>query len=425
MRILVVGSGGREHALVWKLSQSSRVSQIIAAPGNPGIAEHARLADVAADDVDGLADLARREMVDLVVVGPETPLSLGLADRLAALDIACFGPTKAAARLESSKAFAKAFMERHTIPTADYAAFRDAGAAKAYIADRKGPYVVKASGLCAGKGVVICKTLEEANAEIDAMLSGKYGDASAEIVIEDFLQGEEASVFAVIGRDGRVSLLPPCQDHKRALDGDKGPNTGGMGAYGPTPKVDGLMMKRIADDVVAPTVRGMVKEGMPYLGVLYIGLILTAMGPKVVEFNCRFGDPEAQVLMRLEGGDFAHALSMAAGSGLPYGAFQTDPSARHAVCVVLASKGYPGVYETGAPIAGIEAAELTPGVKVFHAGTTRDKQGRLVSAGGRVLNVTATGPTLREAVQRAYAAVDLIQAPGLYHRKDIAWRALN
>ena len=425
MRILVVGSGGREHALVWKMSQSGRVSQIIAAPGNPGIAEHARLADVEMDDIPGLVALARREMVDLVVVGPEAPLAAGLADRLAEMQIPCFGPTKAAAQLESSKAFAKAFMERHTIPTADYAAFTDAAAAKAYIADRKGPYVIKASGLAAGKGVMILKDLEEAEAEIDAMLSGKFGEASAEIVIEDFLQGEEASVFAVIGKDGRVSLLPPCQDHKRAKDGDKGLNTGGMGAYGPTPKVDGLMMKRIADDIVAPTVRGMAKEGMPYQGVLYIGLIVTAMGPKVVEFNCRFGDPEAQALMRLEGGDFAHALYMAASSGLPHGAFQTDPSARHAVSIVLAAKGYPEDYENGILIGGIEAAELTPGVKVFHAGTIRDKQGRLVSNGGRVLNVTATGPTLREAVGRAYAAVSLIDAPGLYWRKDIAHRALN
>ena len=422
MKVLLVGGGGREHTLAWKLAQSSRLTELIAAPGNPGIARLGRCVGIKDDKIEGLCHLALHERVDLTVVGPELPLSLGLADRLRERGGAVFGPSQAAARIESSKAFAKDLMARYSIPTARYRSFTEIAPARAWCRELGVPLVVKADGLAAGKGVIICRTLEEADAALALCLeSAAFGAAGASVVVEEFMVGEEASFFAIT--DGTAILpLAGAQDHKTVFDGDRGPNTGGMGAYSPAPVLDAAMADRVMAEIVRPTVAALAREGTPFTGFLYVGLMIGSDGPRVVEFNCRFGDPECQVVIPRLGDDLLPILAGAArGGGLP-AALAWKPDA--AVCVVLASGGYPGRYDTGMPITGIEEAEALPGVQVFHAGTAR-RDGALVTAGGRVLGVHATGPDLRAAVETAYAAADRIQFRGKHHRRDIAWRALH
>jgi len=422
MKVLVVGSGGREHALCWKLSQSPKVSGLVCAPGNPGIASYARLAAVAADDVAGLVDLARREGVGLVVVGPEKPLSLGLADALAEAGIPCFGPRKAAAEIEASKAFAKGVMQRAGIPTAAFGVFDDPAAAKRFAAKLEGKVAVKADGLAAGKGVVVCDSVSEADAAIDEMMVDKaFGAAGARVVIEEKLDGEEASVIALV--DGaNLAILAPAQDHKRIFDGDQGPNTGGMGAYSPTPAVDAAMLERVRREVLEPAVRQLASEGRPFVGALYAGLMLTADGPMVIEFNARLGDPETQpILMRLDS-DLFEALHAAATGNLA--GVDLRFSAEPALTVVIAAEGYPGTVRTGDVIEGLEDVPPTDRLVVFHAGTAV-KDGQVVTAGGRVLGVTARGSSVADARERAYDACSRIRFPGLQLRKDIGRRALG
>jgi phosphoribosylamine--glycine ligase len=422
MKILIVGSGGREHALAWKLKQSPRVTEIVCAPGNPGIAGIARCVDVAADDIESQVALARDERPNLVVVGPEVPLVAGLADRLRAIDVPVFGPSAKAAALEGSKGFSKDFMARHRIPTAAYARFTEAKKAKAFLDQLKPPFVLKADGLAAGKGVVIAEDRATAEAEIDAMLGGRFGAASASLVIEEFMAGEEASFFALC--DGETAVpLAGAQDHKRVGDGDVGPNTGGMGAYSPAPILDQAMQQQVMDRIVTPTVRGMAAEGRPYRGVLFVGLMIDGGEARVVEYNCRFGDPECQVIMaRLKDDPLPQLLACATG-GLA-GCKRLERFSDPAVTVVMAAKGYPDAPKKGSVIRGLDAAGAVPHVTLFHAGTAV-KNGEVVANGGRVLNVTATGPTLKQAVESAYAAVDKLDWPEGFCRRDIAWRALK
>jgi phosphoribosylamine--glycine ligase len=422
MNILLVGSGGREHALAWKIAQSPLLKRLVVAPGNPGMKALCETRPVKATDVAGLVALAQEIAADLVVVGPESALELGLADRLADLAIPCFGPTERAAKLETSKAFSKAFAERHGLPTAAFGAFEDAVLAKAFLDRFDAPYVIKADGLAAGKGVVIADSRQEAEAAIDDMLGGKFGQAGARVVIEEFMAGEEASLFAL--SDGQTALLfGAAQDHKRAYDGDKGPNTGGMGTYSPPPALTPALTERARRSLIEPAVAGMAAEGRPYRGVLYAGLMLTGEGPKLVEFNARFGDPECQVLMLRLKSDLVPYLMGAATGRLA----ELDPPQwfdEAAICVVLAAKGYPEAPQTGTIIRGAERA-FGEGVAVFHAGTALGEDGALTAAGGRVLNVCARGRTLKEARERAYAAVDAIDWPGGFCRRDIGWRALS
>ncbi|MEO0982162.1 MAG: phosphoribosylamine--glycine ligase [Pseudomonadota bacterium] len=426
MNVLVIGSGGREHALAWKIAQSPLVDQVHCAPGNPGMNAVGPCFDVAADDLEAQEKLALQIEPDLVVIGPEAPLALGLADRLRARGFDVFGPSAEAARLEASKGFSKDRMAKYGVPTGAYGRFTDAGLAKAFLRTMSPPFVLKADGLAAGKGVVLPETLEEADKAVAEMLAGQFGAASAEIVIEEFLPGEEASVFVLTDGEGFV-CLPAAQDHKRAFDGDKGPNTGGMGAYAPAPVVTPDLMARIETEIAAPMLEGMAADGAPYQGVLYIGLMITAEGPKVVEFNCRFGDPECQVLMAGLAGDIVPALLVCATGGLA----QTDiaplldlENFKPTATVVLATDGYPGPYAKGSIIRGLEAAEAA-GARVFHAGTDVDSDGALIAAGGRVLNVTGSGDTLGQAIAAAYAGVDAIDWPEGVHRTDIGWRALK
>jgi phosphoribosylamine--glycine ligase len=424
MKILIVGSGGREHALGWKLAQSPLVSQLIAAPGNPGLAELGRTVPIKADSAGDLAAFALREQIDLVVIGPEVAAAAGLADSLAKVGVPCFGPSKAAAELEASKAFMKEFCVRHGVPTADYKVFDDAIRAKAYLGGREPPFVIKADGLAAGKGVVIAETRRDADAAIDEILFlRKFGTAGQRIVIEDFLPGEEASFFALC--DGETAIpLVAAQDHKRAYDGDKGPNTGGMGAYSPAPIFTNSVRDQTMARIILPTVRGMKAEGRPFVGVLFAGLMISADGPKLIEFNVRFGDPECQTLMRRLNSDLAPVLLAAAkGELASIAPLQWD--ARPAVTVVYAAQGYPDEPLTGSVIRGLDRAARIEGVEVFLAGARLDDDGTLRAAGGRVLNVTAVGDTLRDAVARAYAAIDAIDWPGGFCRRDIAWRALE
>ena len=422
MNILLVGSGGREHALAWKIAQSPLVKRLVVAPGNPGMETVCENRPVKVTDVTGLVALAQEIAADLVVVGPESALELGLADRLGDLAIPCFGPTERAAKLETSKAFSKAFAERRNLPTAAFGVFEQPGPAKAFLSQFKAPYVIKADGLAAGKGVVIAEDRATAEAAIDDMLGGKFGAAGARVVIEEFMAGEEASLFAL--SDGQTAILfGAAQDHKRAYDGDKGPNTGGMGAYSPPPVVTPELTDQARVLMIDPTVAGMATEGRPYRGVLYAGLMLTAEGPKLVEYNARFGDPECQVLMLRLKSDLVPYLMGAATGRLA----ELDPPQwrdEAAICVVLAAKGYPEAPEGGTPIKGADA-DFGEDVAVFHAGTARGADGALVAAGGRVLNVCARGATLKEARERAYAAVDAIDWPGGFHRRDIGWRALS
>jgi len=421
VKVLVVGAGGREHTFSWKLAQSPRVTELLAAPGNPGIAQHARCLPIKDNEIDALVAAALRERVDLTVVGPELPLALGLADRFRERGLAVFGPSQAAARLESSKAFAKALMARHGIPTARFRAFTAAGTARAWCRELGVPLVVKADGLAAGKGVIICRTLDEADAAVALCLDqGAFGAAGASVVIEEFMEGEEASFFAIT--DGAAILpLASAQDHKTVLDGDRGPNTGGMGAYSPAAVMDTAVTERVMAEIVRPTVAAMAKEGAPFAGFLYVGLMITRVGPRVVEFNCRFGDPECQVVIPRLAADLLPLLdAVARGASIPA---SVPWAPETSVCVVMSSGGYPGTYETGRPISGIADAEALPGVQVFHAGTAL-RDGALVTAGGRVLGVQALGAGVGAAVDAAYAAVARIHFEGAHFRRDIARRAL-
>ena len=419
MRMLIVGGGGREHALAWKIAQSPRVTALFTAPGNPGIARHAVCVPLAADALDGLVAFARRERIDLTVVGPEAPLVAGLADRLLDAGLAVFGPIAQAAAIEGSKAFAKDLMARNAIPTARFATFDDPARARGYCREVGPPLVVKADGLAGGKGAIVCRTLADADEAVaECMERAAFGAAGATVVVEEFLSGEEVSFFALA--NGADALpLAAAQDHKTVFDGDQGPNTGGMGAYSPVASFDAAMERRVMDTIVRPTIAALAKEGAPYRGVLYVGLMLTAEGPKVIEFNCRFGDPECQALVVRVPGDLVPLL-VAAAHGGPWP--EVGPwSTRASVCVVLASGGYPGKYGTGAAIEGVESAETAPGVTVFHAGTAL-REGRLVTAGGRVLGVTAVAGDLATAIARAYGAVGAIRFEGMHYRRDIGRR---
>jgi phosphoribosylamine--glycine ligase len=422
LRVLLVGGGGREHALAWKLAQSPGLGKLYAAPGNPGIARVAECVPTRAEDVEALVALAARERIDLTVVGPEAPLALGLADALRARGGAVFGPSRAAAELESSKAFAKAFFARHGIPTARFQVFDEPAPARRFVQELGGRAVVKADGLAAGKGAVVCRDAGEADRALADMLERRIlGAAGARVVVEELLEGEEVSVFALT--DGRaVCPLASAQDHKAVGDGDRGPNTGGMGACSPAPVLDAALADEVARTVLAPTVAGLAAEGRPYRGVLYAGLMLTSAGPRVLEYNARFGDPECQVqMLRLVDDLLPLCQSVARGEGLP-ASLAWRPGA--AVCVVLASGGYPGDYTTGHPIHGVERAEAHPGVTVFHAGTAR-RDGRLVTAGGRVLGVAALAADMGGAIERAYAAAGEIRFEGLHYRRDVGRRALR
>ncbi len=424
MRILVLGSGGREHAITWALAQSPQRPELFIAPGNPGTAALGTNVPIAANDAANLRKLVRDEGIELVVVGPEQPLVEGVADALRAEGARVVGPSAAAARLEGSKAFAKAFMQRHGIPTAAYRTFsaEQLDEALAYVDRHPEPLVVKASGLAAGKGAIVCATREEARRALRWMMEeGGLDKAGSEVVIEEFMEGEEASVFALTdGRD--YVLLAPAQDHKRIGEGDTGPNTGGMGAYAPAPVVTEEVLARVAREIVEPVLAGMADEGHPYQGVLYCGLMITDEGPKVVEFNCRLGDPEAQVVLPVAEVDWVEVFDRVA-SGQVAG-LSAPPARRAAACVVLASEGYPGSYRKGLPIEGLEAAEAMPDVIVFQAGTRRADDGRLVTAGGRVLGVTAVAESLAAAIRRAYEAVEAIHFEGKYFRRDIGQKGL-
>ncbi|HZQ23122.1 MAG TPA: phosphoribosylamine--glycine ligase [Terriglobales bacterium] len=422
MKILVIGSGGREHALVWKLRQSPRVTAVYCAPGNGGIAQDAECLAADIKIVDSLVAVAQQVQPDLTVIGPELPLSLGVVDEFNRRGWRVFGPTQAAARLESSKAFAKEFMQRHRIPTAHYAMCSSIEEVRDALGHFHTPIVVKADGLAAGKGVVIANSKEEAQAVAAEMLSGKMlGEAGACVLLEECLRGEEVS-FLVFSDGERVAPLVAAQDHKRVGDGDTGPNTGGMGAYSTPSIIDDKMRDWLVVHVARPVVDGMKAEGAEYKGVLYCGLMMTARGPMVLEFNCRFGDPETQpILMRLES-DLVEALEAAVEGRISDGAFRWSSDA--AVCVVLASEGYPGSFEAGKRIIGLEHAAQMDGVKVFHAGTNQ-RDGGFYTSGGRVLGVTSRAPDLEHAAQRAYEAVAQINFEGAHYRKDIAARALS
>ncbi|MFP3896653.1 MAG: phosphoribosylamine--glycine ligase [Anaerolineales bacterium] len=419
MKVLVVGSGGREHTLVWALDRSPQTVEIQIAPGNGGTSQLATNVPIAADDIPALVYHAEEEGVDLVVVGPEVPLSLGLTDAMQDSGIRVFGPTKRAARIESSKAYSKDFMRDHNIPTAPYAIFEDYDRARAYLQEHPAPIVVKASGLAAGKGSIVCQTDEEALQALDEIMRERaFGEAGDLVVIEECLEGEEVSVLAF--SDGQtVAPMVLAQDHKSAYDGDRGPNTGGMGCYAPAPLLDEVMLERVIDEVLQPTVDGLRRMGTPYMGVLYAGLVLSDGGFQVLEFNCRFGDPEAQVILPLLENDLVSVLEACIDGTLDE--VELRWSDKTCVCVVMASGGYPVEYETGYEIEGLE--EDLPNTFVFHAGT-RCEDGRVLTAGGRVLGVTAWDDDLQSAVERAYARADLIHWPNAMMRRDIGAKGL-
>jgi len=425
MKVLVVGGGGREHALAWKLAQSKQVEAVIVAPGNAGTAlePKVRNAPVAAEDVDALLKLAKDEHVGLTVIGPEGPLAAGIVDRFWNSGQRCFGPRKQAARLESSKTFAKEFMARHRIPTAHHASFTDLEEARAYLEEVGAPIVIKADGLAAGKGVVVATTLDEAHAAVTDMLGdGRFGEAGARVVIEEFLTGEEASFIAMVGVDGAILPLATSQDHKTRDDGDKGPNTGGMGAYSPAPVITDAIASRVMNEVLRPVVEGLRAEGVRYLGFLYAGLMIASDGtPKVLEYNCRFGDPETQpVLFRLKS-DLVHLIEAAIDGTLGKTKAEWDP--RPAVGVVMAADGYPGNYRKGDEITGLpDAPSLTS--KVFHAGTGFNASDQIVTRGGRVLCVVGAGDSVKAAQAEAYRVVERIHFKGALYRHDIGYRAI-
>lgn len=425
MNVLLIGSGAREHALAWFLAQSELCSALYAAPGNPGIAECAECVDIAVDDVKGLVAFAKSKAIDLVVVGPEIPLVAGVVDAMEAEGIAAFGPSKAAAQLEGSKAFMKDFAARHKIPTAAYGRFTDVKAAEKFIRETGAPIVVKASGLAAGKGVVIAQSVEEAIEAAADMLSGKaFGDSGKEIVIEEFLDGEELSFFAIADGHDFVPLTS-AQDHKRVGDGDTGPNTGGMGAYSPARLMTWDMGQRILDEIIRPTIAGMKAEGMPFKGILFAGIMVVDGNPVLLEFNTRFGDPECQTVMMRLGSDLLRLLHAAATGNLASVEKEISWFDDVSLCVVMAANGYPGQYVKNSIIRNLNEASRIEGVKIFHAGTARDEAGNIIATGGRVLGVTAVGRTVEEARRRAYQAVDTIDWPEGFCRRDIAWRAVK
>ena len=421
MNILLLGSGGREHALAWKMAASPLADRLFCAPGNAGIAQEAQCVALDLSDHDRIIAFCRNNKIDLVVVGPEAPLCAGIVDDLEAAGIKAFGPTRAAARLEGSKGFTKDLCRDNGIPTAAYQRFDAAAPAKAYVRSRGAPIVVKADGLAAGKGVVVAQSRTEAEAAIDMMFGGGLGEAGGTVVIEEFLDGEDASFFALC--DGTTAIpLGTAQDHKRAFDGDTGPNTGGMGAYAPAPNVDAAMGDRVMAEIIAPTLKAMRAIGAPYKGVLYAGLMITTEGPKLIEYNARFGDPECQVLMLRLKSDLVPALLASRDGQLKSFDLRWDADA--ALTVVMAAKGYPGAYGRGSLIEGLDAAAAVDGVQIFHAGT-KAKDGRILANGGRVLDVSALGKTVREAQARAYEAVSRIHWPEGFCRHDIGWRAVE
>ena len=424
MKILLIGGGGREHALAWKLAQSPKVESILAAPGNPGIAELPKCECVALnlDDLEKVADFAEDNGVDLTVVGPEATLVAGIADVFKRRGLPVFGPSKAAAQLEGSKAFSKELMAKYDIPTAFFKVCEDIETAKAYVEEKGAPIVVKADGLAAGKGVVVAMTKEEALAAIDAMMGDQiFGNAGARVVLEEFMEGEEASLLAFT--DGKTVVpMIAAQDHKRIFDNDEGPNTGGMGTYAPAPVMTDVLRLKATERVLKPVVAAMAEEGTPYQGCLYAGLMINGDSVKVVEFNCRFGDPETQVILPLLDGDLADIMLACATGTLDEVEVAWHDKA--AVCVVMASGGYPGKYENGKEITGLAEANADEATVVFHAGT-KAVDGKIVTAGGRVLGVTSVDKNIRDARDRAYAAVEKVKFDQVFYRKDIAWRALK
>lgn len=422
MKILVIGSGGREHALVWKISQNPKVESIYCAPGNAGTAKLAKNIDIAADDLDRLVDFAENESIDLIVVGPEVPLTMGITDLFEERGLRIFGPSGSAAALEGSKSFSKEIMNRYNIPTASYETFDSRENALDYIEKTGVPIVIKADGLAAGKGVTVAITIEEARKAVNDIMGEKiFGSAGEKIIIEEFMEGEEAS-FLVFTDGKNVVPLPAAQDHKAAFDNDKGPNTGGMGAYSPTPVVTSKMERTILDRIISPTLNGMANEGKPYKGILYAGLMITEQGPKVVEFNCRFGDPECQpILMRMKS-DLVDLMEATIDEKLSN--YVIDWDERAAVCVVMAAGGYPGAYEKGKVIKGLDKLENLDSVIVFHAGT-KINNNSTVTSGGRVLGVTALGEGIKEAIENTYDSVNQIKWDGVYFRNDIGKKALK
>ncbi|MBI5286285.1 MAG: phosphoribosylamine--glycine ligase [Deltaproteobacteria bacterium] len=434
MKLLVIGSGGREHAIVWKMAQSKRVKKIFCAPGNPGIGELAECVNIRADDINGLKAFAVKKGIDLTVVGPELPLTLGIVDGFEEAGLKIFGPSRMAAEIEGSKVFAKNLMQRYGIPTATYHVFDNPDDARVYVEAYPPPMVIKADGLAGGKGVIVCKTREETLSAIELIMREKaFGKAGDRVVIEEFLKGQEASFLALT--DGKTVLpLAPAQDHKAVYDGDKGPNTGGMGAYSPAPSITPRLQDRVMKEIMIPTVEAMKAEGRPYKGVLYAGLMITKDGPKVLEFNCRFGDPEAQpILMRMKGNLLGVLMATISGR---LSRVNLEWDRRSAVCVVMASRGYPGGYRMGDEIKGLDKVSRMPvpapmlrgkqgkDVVIFHAGTAI-KGGRLVTSGGRVLGVTAVGMGIRKAIERVYKAISVISWKGVHYRKDIGAKALR
>ncbi len=420
MKVLVIGSGGREHALVWKIAQSPLVKEIFCAPGNPGIGEMAKLVPIKADDLDGLLEFARKEEIGLTVVGPEVPLTLGIVDLFEVAGLKIFGPSKKAAELEGSKAYSKELLKKYNIPTAKYELFTSAQDANAYLEKQKFPIVVKADGLAAGKGVFICDSLESSLQAVDEILGKKiFGDAGNKVVIEEFLEGEEASILAF--SDGKnVISLQPAQDHKAVYDGDKGPNTGGMGAYSPAPVITDDLAKDILENILKPSIQAMAREGRTYKGILYAGLMITSEGPKVLEFNVRFGDPETQpILMRMESDIVFLFFAVIDGKLCDQKITWREEAS---VCVVMASAGYPGSYPKGDEIFGLD--KVDKGTVVFHAGT-KEVDGKLVTNGGRVLGVTSLGKTISEAINNSYEAVSRISWENSYYRKDIGKKAVG
>ncbi len=422
MKVLVIGSGGREHALCWAIAKSPLCDELYCAPGNAGIDHVAITVPIAANDLDGIMGFVNINGVDFVVVGPEGPLVEGLVDRLEDAGVPAFGPNARAAEYEGSKGLTKDLCAKYLIPTAEYARFDEPDAAKEYIRVHGAPIVVKADGLAAGKGVILCRNVNEAYAAIDhIMTESAFGEAGAEVVIEEMIAGEEASFFALV--DGKTALpLVAAQDHKAAFDGDEGPNTGGMGAYSPAPVVTDEMAERVMDEIINPTIRGAAAEGRPYKGVLYAGLMIAEDGPKLIEYNVRFGDPECQPMMMRLKSDVLELLLACAEGRLDEHKIEWHDEA--ALCVVMATEGYPGAYEVGSEIRGLEKADKLKDVMIFHAGTDED-DGNFVAVGGRVLNVTAMGKTVKAAQKRAYEAVDLIDWPEGFCRGDIGWRAVG
>jgi phosphoribosylamine--glycine ligase len=429
MRILVIGSGGREHALVWKISQSRLVDKIFSSPGNGGISQQAECLDIKADDVPGLLDFAKKERIDLTVVGPEVPLALGIVDEFLKYGLQIFGPEKKGARLEASKAFSKQLMAKYSVPTADFKIFDNPHKANAYIEKKGAPCVVKADGLSAGKGVVVAKTVDEAKQAITSIMQEKIlGEAGNQIIVEDCLSGEEASIL-VLTDSREIIPLASSQDHKRIFDNDQGPNTGGMGAYSPAPIVSGKIFKQILDEVVHPTINSLVKEGIKYKGVLYAGIMITKEGPKVLEFNVRFGDPETQAILPLLKSDLVEAMLAVANEKLTklkkFGGLNWDE--RSCICVVCASGGYPGKYDKHKEISGLEEVSKIDDIAVFHAGTKivrQDDKEKMLTNGGRVLGVTGLGKDIKDAISRTYQAVEKISFEGMHYRKDIGLKAL-